>query len=279
MKAIILGGGQATRLRPMSTAVNKQLLPVWDKPMVYYPIATAIDQGCDDILIISAPEYVDSYSKLLKSLNVGSVRINIAIQHSPLGIAQAYIIARDWLNGEDSILILGDNIFHADKSVFYGSPGVCTVFTSPVDDPTRYGIISRSESGGWSIEEKPETPKSNSAIVGFYRMPGDAPERASLLKPSKRGELEITDLIASYDHVHVLRLGSTSVWIDAGTAESFFDAAAYVRAVQARTGIVIGSPEFSAVRSGFLDVESAMGLADERTSYGKILRKSLDGLL
>lgn len=256
MKGIILAGGSATRLYPMTLACCKQLLPVYDKPMLFYPLSTLLELNCDDILIICRPEDKDDFHRLIHSnFLLGKVKFTITTQSTPRGLADAYIVAEDCGFIDDntpSYLVLGDNIFD----------GLCTSHISSafvglavrVSDPQRYGVIEVDDSHEIiSIEEKPVNPKSNLAMAGLYYFPKNAPKYARSLKPSARGELEIVDLIKCYDVKFALT--PNIAWLDAGIVEAYNDAAQYVKAIQHRTGRMVGSPEYVLHNRGLLTTD------------------------
>ncbi len=258
MKGIILTGGHGSRLYPSTLATNKQLLPVFDKPMIYYPLTTLIENGVIDICIITNPDSTVNFKKLLGDGSQWGINITYKIQKQPNGIPEAFLIARSFLNKDDGVaLILGDNIYYGANDVlneaFLDFNSGATVFGYRVEDPTRYGVVEMSGSEVQSIEEKPKKPKSNYAIPGLYLFDYNVVEIAEKLRPSKRGELEITDVIKAYlreDTLNVFKLPRGTAWLDAGTSSSLFDSSAYVRAIEKRQGVKIGCPEEAAYNQG-----------------------------
>ncbi len=285
MKGIILAGGSGTRMHPMTLAVSKHLLPVYDKPMVYYPLTTLMLAGIRDILLISTPHDLPLFEKLLGSGAQWGLSISYAVQEKPNGLAEAYIIGRDFVAGKPSVLVLGDNLFFghdlpdllrnaAGQVETHG--GAC-VFTYQVSDPKRYGIVEFDEAGKvQSIEEKPTQPKSNWAVTGLYFYDGEAPEIAATLTPSARGELEITDLNTHYlrqGRLNVQKMGRGFAWLDTGTPDSLHEAAAFVRTLQKRQGLQIASPEEIAWRMGYISSEQLKSMARQfvNSTYGSYL--------
>lgn len=251
-KGILLAGGSGTRLYPLTKAVSKQLLPIYDKPMVYYPLTVLMLAGIKDILIITTPHDQDQFQRLLGDGSQWGIHLKYKIQPSPEGLAQAFILAKDFLDGAPSAMVLGDNIFFG-----HGLPEIlaaadeqmsgATVFGYHVSDPERYGVVSFDENGTvQSIIEKPEKPPSNYAVTGLYFVDGSAPERAKKIAPSARGELEITSLLESYlveGELRVEKLGRGYAWLDTGTHASLLDASNFVRTLTERQGLQIGSPD------------------------------------
>ena len=258
MKGIILTGGHGSRLYPSTLATNKQLLPVFDKPMIYYPLTTLIENGVTDICIITNPDSTSNFKKLLGDGSQWGIKITYKIQKEPNGIPEAFTIAKSFLSRDDGVaLILGDNIYYGANDILtdaflnFGSGG--TVFGYRVEDPERYGVVEMSGNKVLSIEEKPKKPKSNYAIPGLYLFDYDVIEIAEKLRPSKRGELEITDVIKAYqrdDSLNVFKLPRGTVWLDAGTSSSLFDSSAYVQAIEKRQGVKIGCPEEATFNQG-----------------------------
>ncbi len=282
MRGIILAGGSGTRLHPATLAVNKQLLPIYDKPMIYYPLSALMLAGISDILIISSPEYIDNYRRLFDDGRELGLNIEFAIQPKPEGLAQAYHIGADFVGTEPSALVLGDNIFFgAGFSELLSHARTrttgATVFAYHVDNPTAYGVVELNSDGrAISIEEKPTAPKSDWAVTGLYFYDGNAAEYARQLKPSARGELEITDLNRIYmeaDQLYVERMGRGYAWLDTGTHDSLIEASEFVRTIQKRTGTQIACLEEIAYLQGFIDKTQliARGRLFEKTAYGKYL--------
>jgi glucose-1-phosphate thymidylyltransferase len=286
-KGIILAGGSGTRLWPLTQGTSKQLLPVHDKPMIYYPLTTLMLSGIRDILIITTPEDQAAFKRLLRDGSHLGVRLTYAVQPSPDGLAQAFLLGEAFLDGAPSCLILGDNIYYAQglgrvlgrASARVEDP---TIFAYYVRDPRRYGVVELDEaSRATSIEEKPEHPKSNFAVPGIYFYPPDVVEHAKRLKPSPRGELEITDLNRVYleaKRLYVERFGRGTAWLDAGTFSSLMEAGQFVRTVEERQGLKIGCPEEVAWRQGWLDDDALRRLAEplRKSGYGTYLLDLLD---
>lgn len=282
MKGIILAGGSGTRLYPVTIGTIKQLLPVYDKPMIYYPLATLMLAGVREILIISTPDDIDRFRKLFNDGSHLGLSFSYAVQNKPRGIAEALIIGEKFIGNDNVWLILGDNIFFGHglsellRKVSSNREGA-TIFGYYVADPERYGVVEFDSTGRViSIEEKPEKPKSNYAVTGLYYYDKEAPEIAKGLKPSKRGELEITDLNNEYlkrGRLKVELMGRGFAWLDTGTYDSLLDAAEYVRIIEQRQGLKIACIEEIAYRLGYITKEQLIRLAEplKKNSYGRYL--------
>jgi len=282
MKGIILAGGSGTRLYPLTMSTCKQLLPVYDKPMVYYPLSTLMLAGIRDILVITTPDDHSAFKRLLGSGEKWGIRLSYVVQPRPEGLAQAYILGAEFVGGEASALILGDNIFfgHGMPEMLVRATGRkagATVFGYRVRDPERYGVVEFDEHGSaLSIEEKPAKPKSNYAVTGLYFYDGRAPELAGRIKPSARGELEITTLNNMYledGSLSVEVMGRGMAWLDTGTHESLMEAGEFVRILEMRQGLKVGCPEEVAYRKGFINREQlvVLGREFEKSGYGRYL--------
>ena len=288
MKGIILAGGSGTRLYPMTLSVSKQVLPVYDKPLVYYPLSVLMLSGIREILLISTPRDLPAFRALLGDGGQWGLSLSYAEQPRPEGLAQAFIIGAGFIGSDRTTLILGDNIFHGTGllqrlELASGRPSGATVFAYHVQDPERYGVVTFDEKGlARSIEEKPSKPRSNWAVTGLYVYDNDVVDIARGLRPSERGELEITDVNASYlqrGTLVVERLGRGVAWFDTGTPESLLDAANYVRAIEKRQGLKIASPEEIALVKGFIDardVERLIASRYSKSEYGRYLQSLLD---
>ncbi|MEN8141440.1 MAG: glucose-1-phosphate thymidylyltransferase RfbA [Thermodesulfobacteriota bacterium] len=282
-KGIILAGGSGSRLHPLTLSVSKQLMPVYDKPMIYYPLTTLMLSGIREILIISTPQDIDLFKHLLGDGTRWGVHFDYAIQPSPDGLAQAFLIGADFIGDDEVTLILGDNIFHAHglaeqlQDAAQQKEGA-TVFGYYVGDPERYGVVHFNGAGqALDIEEKPARPKSNYAVTGLYFYDNEVKEIARSIKPSSRGELEITDVNRIYlkrGQLQVQRLGRGTAWLDTGTHNSLLDAANFVRVIQERQGLVIASPEEVAFRMGYIDHDELCALAAPlaKSEYGRFLQ-------
>jgi glucose-1-phosphate thymidylyltransferase len=286
MKGIVLAGGSGTRLYPVTQVVSKQLLPVYDKPMVYYPLSTLMLAGIRDILVISTPQDTPRFEALLGDGKRWGIRLRYAVQPKPEGIAQAFLIGREFIGGDRVALVLGDNLFYGHdltellKRAAARSRGA-TVFAYPVNDPGRYGVIEFDAAGkAISIEEKPKAPKSRYAVTGLYLYDGRVAEIAASLKPSARGELEITDLNRAYlerGELEVIPMGRGFAWLDTGTHEALLEAAHFIETIERRQGLKIACPEEIAYRMGFIDAAQLEALAKplESSGYGEYLRRVL----
>ena len=282
MKGIILAGGSGTRLHPITKAISKQLMPIYDKPMVYYPLTTLMQAGIKDILIITTPEDQSQFQRLLGDGSQWGISLSYEIQPSPDGLAQAFIIGEEFIGDNKVALVLGDNIFHGDE--LDDSLQACTdpdggiVFAYEVSDPERYGVVEFDNNNtAISIEEKPAAPKSNFAVVGLYFYDNDVVEIAKNVQPSERGELEITSINAEYlrrGKLSVTTLQRGDVWLDTGTIDSLTDASDYVRVLQRRTGQIIGSPEKTAFNQNFISKDQLNELAEplKKSGYGLYLK-------
>jgi glucose-1-phosphate thymidylyltransferase len=283
-KGIVLAGGSGTRLHPCTLAVSKQLMPVYDKPMIYYPISTLMLAGIRDILIISTPQDTPRFEQLLGDGRKWGVNFQFAVQPSPDGLAQAFTIGADFVGDSPSALVLGDNLFHGqelgrDLEAATARTDGATVFAYPVNDPERYGVVEFDAQGrAISLEEKPTQPKSRYAVTGLYFYDRDVVSIARALKPSARGELEITDLTRVYlerGTLDVNVLGRGHAWLDTGTHESLIEAGLFIQTVERRQGLRIGSPEEIVWRKGWIDDTQLGVLARElgKSSYGQYLAR------
>jgi len=288
MKGIILAGGSGTRLHPLTLAVSKQLMPVYDKPMIYYPLSVLMLADIKDILLISSPEFIGNYQNLLGDGSNWGIKISYAIQHEPNGLAQAFVIGRDFVGSDDVALILGDNIFYGanltEKLVAATMPKWgATVFAYNVDDPERYGVVSFDQEGrATSIEEKPKEPKSNWAVTGLYFYDNSVLDIAASIEPSARGEYEITDVNKFYlerGNLSVEKLGRGYAWLDTGTHDSLIEAAEFVRTVQKRQGIQVACLEEIAFNKKFISIEQLKAAIKpfEKSDYGKYIEKMIRG--
>lgn len=292
MKGIILAGGSGTRLYPLTTVTSKQLLPIYDKPMVYYPLATLMLAGIREILIISTPRDLPNFERLLGDGSDFGVSLTYAEQPSPDGLAQAFVIGAQWIAGEPCALVLGDNIFYGNglskrlrAAVAGAQEDRATVFGYHVDDPERFGVVEfDADYNAVSIEEKPAHPKSNYAVTGLYFYPASVTAEAAAVKPSARGEYEITDLNRRYLEaglLDVITLGRGFAWLDTGTMESLFEASEFVRTVERAQGLPVSVPEEIAYENGWVTRERLMECAERygKSDYGAHLREVAEGKL
>lgn len=281
MKGIILAGGSGTRLHPITKGISKQLVPIYDKPMIYYPLTTLMSAGIKDILIITTPEDQSQFQRLLGDGAQWGIKLSYEVQPTPDGLAQAFIIGEHFIGTDKVALVLGDNIFHGNE--LSDSLKTCTdpsggiVFAYQVSDPERYGVVEFDDNNqAVSIEEKPVQPKSDYAVVGLYFYDNDVVSIAKQVKPSERGELEITSINEEYlkrGKLKVTTLNTGDVWLDTGTIDSMAEATDYVRVLQKRTGQIIGSPESTAFEEGFINYDQLHTLAEslKKSGYGSYL--------
>jgi len=290
MKGIILAGGSGTRLYPLTKVTSKQLLPIYDKPMIYYPLSVLMLAKIQDILIISTPQDTPLFQNLLGDGSQFGINLSYAIQESPDGLAQAFIIGKEFIGNDSCAMVLGDNIFYGNGFVNLLSAakqqaedGTATVFGYYVKDPERFGVVEFDADGKvLSVEEKPEEPKSNYAITGLYFYPAGVAEMAEQVKPSQRGELEITTLNEMYlkqDRLNVKLFGRGFAWLDTGTMESLLEAAQFICMVEERQGVIVSAPEEIAYRFGWITREDLLVFIDQygKSSYGSHLKSILDG--
>ena len=292
MKGIILAGGSGTRLYPLTLVTSKQLLPVYDKPMIYYPLSTLMLAGIKDILVISTPADTPRFKELLGDGSQFGVKLSYKVQPSPDGLAQAFTLGEDFINGEPCAMVLGDNIFYGngftdmlENAAKDAEAGRATVFGYYVNDPERFGVVEFDKDGhAISIEEKPAQPKSNYAVPGLYFYPAGVSERAAQVKPSARGEVEITSLNEMYlndNTLDVQLLGRGYAWLDTGTMQSLVDASNFVKMVEERTGVSISAPEEIAYVHGWIDEAKLMEAAKHygKSPYGQHLKAVAEGKL
>lgn len=290
MKGIILAGGAGTRLYPLTLVTSKQLLPIYDKPMIYYPLSTLMLAGIKDILIISTPEDTPRFEQLLGNGSQFGLRLSYSVQPSPDGLAQAFIIGENFIGNEPCAMVLGDNIFYGNgfskvlmKAVNMAENGTATVFGYYVNDPERFGVVEFSEDGkALSVEEKPKSPKSNYAITGLYFYPSKVAEKAKKVKPSPRGELEITalnDMYLNEENLNVQLLGRGFAWLDTGTMESLIKASNFISMVEEQQGVMISAPEEIAFRYGWINKDDLLKSAEKygKSPYGKHLQAVAEG--
>lgn len=292
MKGIILAGGSGTRLYPLTLVTSKQLLPVYDKPMIYYPLSTLMLAGIKDILIISTPADTPRFEELLGDGSQFGLKLSYKVQPSPDGLAQAFTLGEDFINGEPCAMILGDNIFYGNgftellkNATADAQKGKAIVFGYYVNDPERFGVVDFDQNGkAISIEEKPAQPKSNYAVTGLYFYPAGVSEKAAQVKPSARGELEITSLNEMYlneDDLNVQLLGRGYAWLDTGTMQSLVDASNFVKMTEERQGVSISAPEEIAYVHGWINEDQLREAAKHygKSPYGKHLRSVAEGKL
>lgn len=292
MKGIILAGGSGTRLYPLTLVTSKQLLPVYDKPMIYYPLSTLMLAGIKDILVISTPADTPRFKELLGDGSQFGVNLSYKVQPSPDGLAQAFTLGEDFINGEACAMVLGDNIFYGNgftellkNAAEDTQKGKATVFGYYVNDPERFGVVDFDNNGkAVSIEEKPENPKSNYAVTGLYFYPAGVSEKAAQVKPSARGEVEITSLNDMYlqdEDLNVQLLGRGYAWLDTGTMQSLVEASNYVKMVEERQGVAVSAPEEIAYTHGWIDKDQLIEAAEHygKSPYGQHLKSVAEGKL
>ncbi len=292
MKGIILAGGSGTRLYPLTLVTSKQLLPVYDKPMIYYPLSTLMLAGIKDILVISTPADTPRFKELLGDGSQFGIKLSYKVQPSPDGLAQAFTLGEDFINGEPCAMILGDNIFYGNgftellkNATADAQQGKATVFGYYVNDPERFGVVDFGKNGkAISIKEKPAHPKSNYAVTGLYFYPGDISEKAAQVKPSARGEVEITSLNEMYlneDNLNVQLLGRGYAWLDTGTMHSLVDASNFVKMTEERQGVSISAPEEIAYINKWIDKDQLLEAAKHygKSPYGQHLKSVAEGKL
>lgn len=287
MKGIVLAGGAGTRLNPITKGTSKQLIPIYDKPMIFYPLSVLMLAGIRDILVISTPQDLPSFRRLLGNGGELGVKFTYAEQPRPEGLAQAFVIGREFIGGDSVCLVLGDNIFYGqgfsamlrDATLIAEERNEATVFAYPVEDPRRYGVVTIGDEGrALKIEEKPQHPESDDAVVGLYFYPNDVVGIASAVKPSARGELEITSVNNEYlqqNRLNVKRFGRGFAWLDTGTIDSLMEASNFIQAVQKRQGFKVAVLEEIAFRQGWISAENLyrLGEASRNNEYGEYLIK------
>ena len=283
-KGIILAGGSGTRLYPLTLATSKQLMPIYDKPMIYYPLATLMTAGIREVLIITTPRDNEAFKNLLGDGSKWGMRIEYQIQEKPNGLAEAFIIGEDFIGDDNVTLILGDNLFYGETlrkilTQANSRENESTIFGYHVDDPRRYGVVEISTDGrALSIEEKPEEPKSDFAVPGLYFYTNDVIKIAKTIQPSERGELEITSINEEYmkqNKLHVEKLGRGVAWFDTGTHDSLLETASFIQTIEKRQGLLVGSPDEIAYENGWIRRDALKKLAEQfiKTEYGKTLIK------
>jgi len=286
MKGIILAGGSGTRLYPITKGISKQLLPIYDKPMIYYPLSTLMLAGIKEILIISNPEYIENYKKLFGNGDWLGINIEYAIQEKPRGLAEAFVIGEEFIGDDDVCLVLGDNVFYGhrlsdvlEESIQDVRKNKAVIFGYYVNDPSSYGVVEFDKNmNAISIEEKPENPKSNYAVVGLYFYPNDVIKKAKDVKPSDRGELEITSINEMYlkeDRLKVKLFGRGYAWLDTGTHENLLEAGQFIATIEKRTGLKVACLEEIAYRNGWISKDELIKLGEglKKTGYGQYLLK------
>jgi glucose-1-phosphate thymidylyltransferase len=286
MKGIILAGGSGTRLYPITKGISKQLLPIYDKPMIYYPLSTLMLAGIKEILIISNPGYIENYKKLFGNGDWLGINIEYAIQEKPRGLAEAFVIGEEFIGDDDVCLVLGDNVFYGhrlsdvlEESIQDVRKNKAVIFGYYVNDPSSYGVVEFDKNmNAISIEEKPENPKSNYAVVGLYFYPNDVIKKAKDVKPSDRGELEITSINEMYlkeDRLKVKLFGRGYAWLDTGTHENLLEAGQFIATIEKRTGLKVACLEEIAYRNGWISKDELIKLGEglKKTGYGQYLLK------